>query len=41
MTVGHINEVAALMGFPYEKMYGHFARQKNTGCNNEVTVLTR
>ena len=38
MTVGRINEVAALTGFSYEKMYGRFAEQKITGRNNEVVV---
>ena len=28
MAVGHINEVAALAGFSYEKMYGRFVGQK-------------
>ena len=27
--------------FSYEKMYGYFARQKNTGHNNEVAQLMR
>ena len=29
MAVGRINEVAALTGFSYEKMYGRFSGQKN------------
>ena len=41
MAVGRINEVAALTGFSYEKMYGRFAGQKNTGRNNKVALLTR
>ena len=28
MAVGRINEVAALTGFSYEKMYGRFAGEK-------------
>ena len=28
MVVGRINEVAALTGFSYEKMYGRFVGQK-------------
>ena len=35
---GRINKVAALTGFSYEKMYGCFAGQKNTGRNNEMAV---
>ena len=38
MTVGRIyNEVAALTGFSYEKMYGHF----NLPGKNLVVVITR
>ena len=29
MVIGRINEVAALTGFSYEKMYGHFAGKKS------------
>ena len=29
------------MGFSYEKMYSHFAGEKNIGRNNEVALLTR
>ena len=36
MAVGGINE-----GFFYKKLYGPFAAPKNTGRNNEVTVLPR
>ena len=39
MAVGRINGVAALTGFYYQKMYGHFAGRKKSGRNNEVTVL--
>ena len=28
MAVGRINEVAALAGFSYEKMFGRFVREK-------------
>ena len=35
MAVGRSNGVAALTGFNYKKMYGHFAGQK------KVAVLTR
>ena len=40
MAIGHINEVAALTEFSYDKtyMYGCSAGQKNTGRNNEVTI---
>ena len=38
MALGRINEVAALTGFSYKKMYGHFARRKNSSCNNKVAV---
>ena len=38
MAVGHINGVTTLTEFSYEKMYGHFVRQKSTGHNNEVGV---
>ena len=38
MAVGRINGVAALTGFYYKKMYGHFAGTKNSGRNNEVAV---
>ena len=46
MAVGRINEVAALTGFSYEKIYGRFAGKKISaviksriaGRNNEVTV---
>ena len=38
MAIGRINEVAALTGFSYEKMYGRFAGQKNIGRNNEVAI---
>ena len=38
MGVGRINEVAALIGFPYEKRNVRFARQKSIGRNNEVAV---
>ena len=41
MAVGRINGVAALTGFYYEKMYGHFAGTKKGGRNNKVAVLTR
>ena len=41
MAVGRINGVAALTGFYYKKMYGHFAGTKKRGRNNEVAVLTR
>ena len=41
MAVGRINGVAALTGFYYEKMYGHFAGTKKSGRNNKVAVLTR
>ena len=41
MAVGRINGVAALTGFYYKKMYGHFAGTKKSGRNNEVAVLTR
>ena len=37
MLVYQINEVAALTGFSYKKMYERFAATKN-GRNNEVTV---
>ena len=38
MAVGRIyNEVAALTGFSYEKMYGHF----NLPGKNLVVVITR
>ena len=36
-----INEMAALTGFSYEKIYGCFPGQKTIGRNNEVGVLTR
>ena len=35
MGVGRINEVAALMGFSYEKTYGRFARK------NVLAVIMR
>ena len=38
MAVGRINGVAALTGFYYKKMYGHFAGTKNSGRNNELAV---
>ena len=38
MAVGRINELVALKGFPYGKMYGRFAGQKTTGRINEVAV---
>ena len=38
MAVGRINGVAALTGFYYKKMYGHFAGTKKRGRNNEVAV---
>ena len=38
MALGRINEVATLTGFSYKKMYGHFARRKNSSCNNKVAV---
>ena len=38
MAVGRINGVAALTGFYYKKMYGHFAGTKKSGRNNEVAV---
>ena len=38
MAVGRINGVAALTGFYYEKMYGHFAGTKKSGRINEVAV---
>ena len=41
VAVGRINGVAALTGFYYKKMYGHFAGTKKSGRNNEVAVLTR
>ena len=42
MAVGRVNEVAALTGSSYEKMYiWSFCRAKYTGRNNEATVLTR
>ena len=31
MAVGRINAVAALTGFYYKKMYGHFAGTKKSG----------
>ena len=45
MTVGCINEVAALTGCSYEKMtgcsyekmYGRFAGRQDIGLNNEVS----
>jgi len=40
-AVGRIDGMAALMGFSYEKMYGHFAGTKTGDRNDEVTVLTR
>ena len=30
--------MATLMGFSYEKMYGHFYFDKKSGHNNEVTI---
>ena len=38
VAVGRINGVAALTGFYYKKMYGHFAGTKISGRNNEVAV---
>ena len=38
VAVGRINGVAALMGFYYKKMYGHFAGTKKSGRNNEVAI---
>ena len=38
MAVGRINRVAALTGFYYKKMYGHFAGTKKSGRINEVAV---
>ena len=38
VTVGRINEVAAITGFSYKKMYGHFARPKERGRYIEVAV---
>ena len=38
MAVGRINEVAALTGFSYEKMYGRFVGTKNIGRSNELAV---
>ena len=40
-AINHIKRVARLTGFSYKKMFGHFARTIKTGCNNEVTMLTR
>ena len=34
-------QLAALTGFYYKKMYGHFDGTKKSGRNNEVAVLTR
>ena len=31
--------VASLRGFSYKRMYGHFARTKNSAHNNEVVIL--
>ena len=36
MAVARINGVAALTGFYYKKMYGHFA-----GTKTKVAVITR
>ena len=41
MAVGRINGVAALTGFYYKKMYGHFAWTEKSGRNNKVAVLMR
>ena len=38
MAVCRINEVAALTGFSYEKMYGRFVGGGNIGRNNEVDI---
>ena len=38
MAIGRINWVAALTGFYFKKMYGHFAGTKNSGRVNEVAV---
>ena len=38
MVVGRMNEVAALTGFSYEKMYGRFAETITSARYNEVTI---
>ena len=38
MAVGRTNGVAALTGFYYKKIYGHFAGTKISGRNNVVAV---
>ena len=39
VAISFINRVTTLMGFSCKKMYGCFARKKQSGCNNEVVIL--
>ena len=41
MAVGRINGVAALTEFSYEKMYGRFAGQKNTGRRGGPSIFQK